>query len=150
VRVDPRPPPAINVEGANGMNKWLFHSGDDKRRHRAGVGRASAPATRRSRFDPLEDRRMLAVDLRTLHSFDNPPAGGGFPEAGLTLVGSTLFGITNKGGADGDGTVFSRNPDGSDYQVLNSGDLLGQHGWKRIPDAAFVCECGRLLARGRR
>ena len=63
---------------------------------------------------------MLTVALTTLHSFDQDPTNGAYPEAGLTLVGSTLFGTTRGGGDDGLGTVFSMNPDGSDYQVLHS------------------------------
>ena len=38
----------------------------------------------------------------------------------LTLVGSTLYGTTENGGAYGDGTIFSIHTDGTGYQVLYS------------------------------
>jgi uncharacterized repeat protein (TIGR03803 family) len=43
--------------------------------------------------------------LNTLATFNN--TNGEYPEAGLTLSGSTLYGTTYQGGASGYGTVFS-------------------------------------------
>ena len=60
------------------------------------------------------------MSVGALHSFDNAPTPGAYPLGDLTLVGSTLYGTTLAGGADGDGAVFSMNVDGSDYQVLHS------------------------------
>ena len=51
-----------------------------------------------------------------LHSFTCTGTDGVNPFAGLTLVGSTLFGTTR--GADG--TIFSIGTDGSNYQVVHS------------------------------
>jgi len=60
-------------------------------------------------------------DFQVLRTFDWPADGGGEPMGGLTLIGSTLYGTTEQGGdVDYDGTVFSINTDGSDYQVLHS------------------------------
>ena len=73
------------------------------------------------RVELLEDRRMLTVLVETLHSFDSPPQSGALqPGANLTLVGSTVFGMTAVGGSDNDGTLFSMNADGSNYQVLHT------------------------------
>ncbi len=55
-----------------------------------------------------------------LHSFAGGARDGSDSRAGLTLVGSTLYGTTYTGGSAGDGTVFSVNTDGSGYNVLHS------------------------------
>ncbi len=44
-------------------------------------------------------------DFQTLLSFNG--TNGGFPNGSLTLSGSTLYGMTEDGGANGDGTIFS-------------------------------------------
>ena len=59
-------------------------------------------------------------NYQVLHSFNEPVDLGGYPTAGLTLVGSTLYGTTESGGADGRGSIFSIQTDGSDYQVIHS------------------------------
>ncbi|HLY00991.1 MAG TPA: choice-of-anchor tandem repeat GloVer-containing protein [Candidatus Cybelea sp.] len=54
---------------------------------------------------------------RILHSFGGPPDGA-YP-GGLVEVNGTLYGTTNRGGANGDGAVFSITPDGTE-KVLHS------------------------------
>ena len=54
-----------------------------------------------------------------LHEFAGGANDGNFPEAGLTLSGSTLFGTTRIGGDANQGTVFSINTDGSNFQLLH-------------------------------
>ena len=96
---------------------FLFGRG----RHGQNAGRsASIAAARSPRFEQLEDRRLLTVSVETLHSFSSTANEWGYPAADLTLVGSTLFGETAQGGSDGDGTLFSMNLDGSNYQVVHT------------------------------
>ncbi|WP_131989855.1 choice-of-anchor tandem repeat GloVer-containing protein [Chthoniobacter flavus] len=64
-------------------------------------------------------------DFAVLHSFGTfdsgeavEPIGGN----GLTLVGSTLYGVSFNGGAAQNGAIFSLNPDGSNFQMLHSFD----------------------------
>jgi len=62
--------------------------------------------------------------FQILHSFDGSGSEGAFPSGGLTMVGSTLYGTTQNAGtgavgADGGGTVFEINTDGSGFQVLH-------------------------------
>jgi uncharacterized repeat protein (TIGR03803 family) len=52
--------------------------------------------------------------FQTLHAFTNPNV---FPQAGVTLGGSKVYGTTSGGN---DGTVFSMNLDGSNYQTLHA------------------------------
>ena len=59
-------------------------------------------------------------NFQILHSFTGTAGDGAYPGSNLTLIGSTLYGTTVYGGAGGDGTVFSINTDGSNYQVLHS------------------------------
>ena len=59
--------------------------------------------------------------FNVLYSFGGIPNDGQTPDAGLTLVGSTLYGTTDAGGslATG-GTIFSINTDGSGYQIVHN------------------------------
>ncbi len=47
-------------------------------------------------------------------------ADGAYPEAGLVLSGTTLYGTARTGGQAGNGTVFKLNTDGSGFIVLHS------------------------------
>jgi uncharacterized repeat protein (TIGR03803 family) len=44
---------------------------------------------------------------QVLHSFAGEPSDGASPQGSLILSGTTLYGMTNEGGADGQGTIFS-------------------------------------------
>jgi uncharacterized repeat protein (TIGR03803 family) len=76
-----------------------------------------------------------------LHSF-TPATGDGYdPEGSLTLVGSTLYGMTRQGG--GAGTIFKENTDGTGYAVLHN--FAGQVGGDGAhPDALLTLVGGRL------
>ena len=65
---------------------------------------------------------------QVLHSFQGG-SDGSSPYAGLTVVGSALYGTTLLGGY-GVGSVFSINPDGTGYEVLYSfGGTAGEEPW---------------------
>jgi uncharacterized repeat protein (TIGR03803 family) len=55
-----------------------------------------------------------------LYTFDSSANGGYYPEGDLTLGGSTLYGMTNGGGAQGLGTVFSVSTTGGSLRTLLS------------------------------
>jgi uncharacterized repeat protein (TIGR03803 family) len=55
-----------------------------------------------------------------LHSFTGSAGDGFDPTGELTLLGSTLFGMTNGGGADALGVIFGINTDGSDFEIEQS------------------------------
>jgi uncharacterized repeat protein (TIGR03803 family) len=55
-----------------------------------------------------------------LYSFENVANNGYAPFGSLTLSGSTLYGMTEVGGAGGFGTIFQINTSGGGYQVLYS------------------------------
>ena len=63
---------------------------------------------------------------------------GRYPEAGLVLAGSTLYGTTAGGGGSDAGVVFKVNTDGTGYAVLKS--FTGS-----LPDAGFP-HAGLVLA----
>ena len=60
----------------------------------------------------------------TLHSFkaliNSTNSDGANPQAGLFLSGDQLFGTTENGGTNGNGTVFALNPDGTGFTNLYS------------------------------
>src|SRR3989337_2703907 len=53
-----------------------------------------------------------------VHSFQDVDHEGAIPVAGVIAVDSRLYGTTTLSWTPGSGTVFSMNPDGSDYRVL--------------------------------
>jgi uncharacterized repeat protein (TIGR03803 family) len=55
-----------------------------------------------------------------LHSFEGTPGDGRNPYGPMTLLGNTLYGVTDSGGTDDWGTIFSIDTDGSNYQILYS------------------------------
>jgi uncharacterized repeat protein (TIGR03803 family) len=55
-----------------------------------------------------------------LHSFNGGAGDGAKPQTRLTLVGSTLYGLTDSGGSGNKGTIFRIATDGSDFSVLHS------------------------------
>lgn len=61
---------------------------------------------------------VTAQTLTTLASFNG--ANGQYPNGDLTLSGSTLYGMTSQGGANGYGNVFSISTSGSDFWNLLS------------------------------
>ena len=83
---------------------WNSRSPRNQHRHAAAKRRASAPKTRSSRFELLEDRRLLTTLLGSFNGAD-----GDTPLGGLTLSadGSTFYGTTVQLGQSDYGTVFS-------------------------------------------
>ncbi len=73
------------------------------------------------------DRAKLAVAsfkpaggfLSTIHRFTAASPDGGGPQGDLLLVGDSLYGMTESGGATGGGTIFRDLPDGSRHVVLH-------------------------------
>ena len=56
-----------------------------------------------------------------LHKFNpNSTGDGDFPYGGLTLASSTLYGTASEGGANGLGTVFKINTDGTGFSLVHS------------------------------
>ena len=59
-------------------------------------------------------------DYQVVYSFSYTTTNGAGPVSGLTLMGSTLYGMTQYGGSDNCGTVFSVGVDGTDFSLLHS------------------------------
>ncbi len=74
------------------MTGWLFRALRGARRQRTARSRAATPALPKWRFEPLEDRRMLAI--QTVYALAAGSTAGGSPDANLTPVGSAIVGTT--------------------------------------------------------
>jgi trimeric autotransporter adhesin len=59
-------------------------------------------------------------DYQILHTFTSATNDGALPQGKLILVGSTLYGATASGGANSEGTIFSIDTNGNNYQLLHS------------------------------
>jgi uncharacterized repeat protein (TIGR01451 family) len=56
-----------------------------------------------------------------LHSFAGGEKDGSYPDGGLVLDGSTLYGMTNSGGSLGNyGTIFKIGTDGNNFEILRA------------------------------
>jgi uncharacterized repeat protein (TIGR03803 family) len=60
------------------------------------------------------------MGFTNLYSFGSSPSDGAEPQAGLILLGNTLYGTTEKGGSAFSGTVFGINTDGTGFTNLYS------------------------------
>ncbi len=58
--------------------------------------------------------------FQTLHTFIVGANDGAYPYAGLTLIGSTLYGTTNEGGTANQGMVFAVDANGTNFHILHS------------------------------
>ena len=100
------PFPYTNSDGANPQG-GLILSGTNLYGTAANGGRLGAGTV----FTVNTDGTNYTI----LHTFTNSPDGA-YPEAGLILSGSTLFGTANGGGdSSSDGTVFKVNTNGSGF-----------------------------------
>ncbi|MEI6085446.1 MAG: choice-of-anchor tandem repeat GloVer-containing protein [Verrucomicrobiota bacterium] len=59
-------------------------------------------------------------EFQLLHQFVGPPTEGYWPNAGVTVVNDTVYGMTRLGGANSLGTIFQVSTNGDGYQVLRS------------------------------
>jgi uncharacterized repeat protein (TIGR03803 family) len=71
-----------------------------------------------------------------LYSFGTSATDGISPEAALLNINGVLYSTTPNGGANNDGTVFSINPDGSNYNILYSFGSSGTDGTR--PTASLI------------
>jgi uncharacterized repeat protein (TIGR03803 family) len=88
-------------------------------------------------------------EYQLLHEFGSIVNDGAHPYGSLTLVGSTLYGMTStggsggiEGGGGGYGVIFSINTDGSDYQVLYN--FLGPPSDGNNPNGALTLVGSKL------
>jgi uncharacterized repeat protein (TIGR03803 family) len=58
--------------------------------------------------------------FQVIHTFSGGGVDGAVPSDSLTISGSTLYGMTESGGQNNDGTVFDLNTDGTGFGLLHS------------------------------
>jgi uncharacterized repeat protein (TIGR03803 family) len=75
-----------------------------------------------------------------LHSFTGSPSDGQTPDGSLIRQGQKLFGMTQNGGSNNNGTIFSLNLDGSGYQLLHNFSVANG----TLPNGALTYKSGIL------
>jgi uncharacterized repeat protein (TIGR03803 family) len=110
----------VNSDGASPLNQGLISSGNILY-GTAGMGGTNGSGTvfsfniATTNFDTLYNFSLL--DPRYYTNSD-----GGYPESGLLVSDSTLYGTTSSGGPNigGSGTVFAISTNGTNYTVLHN------------------------------
>lgn len=116
---------AINTDGSNFQNLHLFPNTGPLIYPQSAVtlvGSTLYGTTVNSQFGGTGGVYSLGLDgsnFSVAQVFPYQNGAGNFV-SGLTLVGSTLYGVTASGGVDNVGTIFTMNSDGSNYHVLYS------------------------------
>ncbi|MBP9870175.1 MAG: hypothetical protein KBC53_01585 [Nitrosomonas sp.] len=77
-----------------------------------------------------------------LHQFTGGVNDGMQPFSGLTLSGSVLYGVTNRGGDSNLGTIYSINTDGTGFTLLH--EFGGGSGDGSLPYSGVVYDSGVL------
>jgi len=126
ILTDPLPPvtaPVWNNDAPSPMTVSTVSVSDAGSSRTVSVAARSAPAPAVVGQSLLVMSQSLAAPAAdpTLATFDGT-AHGANPAGSLLLVGSTLYGTTSAGGANGDGTVFSLPVGGGTPTVLTSFD----------------------------
>jgi len=74
----------------------------------------------------------------TLYSFNNSVRrDGSYPSAGLLVANNTLYGITERGGSTGSGTLFKLNHDGTGFTNLHQFTSVPGSGLRTNTDGAY-------------
>lgn len=81
--------------------------------------------------------------FEVLHHFAGGTGDGASTHGSLTLSGSTLYGMTTKGGASDKGVIFKINTDGSGFAILHS--FAGGSGDGAEPMAGSLVQAGVVL-----
>lgn len=74
---------------------------------------------------------VWADGFNLLHSFGGGAGDGSGPRGSLTLDGTTLYGMTDVGGANAEGAIFKMNTNGTGYTNLH--EFAGGPATARIP-----------------
>ncbi len=72
-----------------------------------------------SNFGTVFSMQTSGSNFAVLHTFPTGTNDGTFPGSSLVLVGSTLYGVTELGGAANLGTVFKIDTNGTNYATLH-------------------------------
>jgi uncharacterized repeat protein (TIGR03803 family) len=77
--------------------------------------------------------------FKVLHAFSGGRKDGDTPHGGLTLAGSTLYGMTQKGGSNDYGTIYKLSTGGAAFALLHT--FTGQQGGD-FPEGGLVLDAG--------
>jgi uncharacterized repeat protein (TIGR03803 family) len=92
---------------------------------------------------PLNQGAVFKINLdgsgfATLHSFDDlGMRDGSYPSARLVAVDNVLYGVTERGGSTGSGTLFKLNRDGSGFTNLHHFTSVPASGTRTNTDGAY-------------
>jgi uncharacterized repeat protein (TIGR03803 family) len=124
---------AVSTDGSFFTNLYIFGSGNDGTSPAAGLvlignvlyGTTSLGGTNSNgTLFKIDTNGTGYVNMYDFTVFPPPHqilsnTDGAYPDAGLVLVGTNLYGITSSGGLNEWGTVFSIHQDGTGFMVLH-------------------------------
>jgi uncharacterized repeat protein (TIGR03803 family) len=137
----------VNTDGSSPSNVYTFTGGSDGANPEAGLVLAGSTlyGTAYSGGGSFyDDGTVFSVNTNgggfVSYPFDY--TDGANPQAGLLLLGGTLYGTTANGGSDGWGTVFQINTNGGSFNNIYS--FMGSSDGAN-PEAGLVLAGGALL-----
>jgi uncharacterized repeat protein (TIGR03803 family) len=139
---------AINTDGTDFTNLYDFTGGSDGRSPEAGLILSGDTLYGTTFWGGTNNcGTVFAVHtdgtgFTNLYRFTNGNDGAN-PDAGLVLLGNTLYGTTEYGGTNGYGTVFAINTDGAVFTNLHE-FVYGVDEAGAYPEANLV-SCGNTL-----
>ncbi len=114
---------AVNLDGSNFQSLHSFTDGSNPQAGLIAVGGVlygTAANGGSAQDGTVFSMNPDGTNFQVLHTFTGALLDGVNPQGALLQVGSLLYGTTKTGGASGDGTIFSMNLDGSNYNVVHS------------------------------
>jgi uncharacterized repeat protein (TIGR03803 family) len=134
----------VNTNGTGPVTLYSFTGGLDGCHLTAGLALSgtvlygTAREGGESAFGTVFKINLDGSGFTTLHGFNNTARGdGSYPSAGLLVTNKVLYGITERGGSTGSGTLFKLINDGTGFTTLHNFTSVPGSGIQTNTDGAY-------------